>query len=138
MVHSMSTRQTLVPGIEGQAEVVAGPGNLASDLGSGFVDVYSTPMMIGLMETAAASSVQPFVGEGKTTVGVRVDIRHVAATPPGMRIIAHSRLVKLDGKALTFEVWAEDEHERIGEGVHERAIIDRTRFVQRVEAKAAG
>lgn len=134
----MSIQQTLAPGIEGQATVVAGPGNLASDLGSGFVDVYSTPMMIGLMETAAATSVQPFVGEGKTTVGVRVDIRHLAATPPGMRITAHSRLVKVDGKALTFEVWAEDERERIGEGLHERAIIDRARFVQRVEAKAAG
>ncbi len=128
----------LSPGIEGRAETVAGPGNLASDLGSGFVDVYSTPMMIGLMETAAGTSVEPLVGEGKTTVGVRVDIRHLAATPSGMRVVAKSRLVKVDGKILTFEIWAEDERERIGEGIHERAIIDRARFVQKVEAKAAG
>lgn len=128
----------LTPGIEGRAETVAGPGNLASDLGSGFVDVFSTPMMIGLMETAAGTSVEPLVGEGKTTVGVRVDIRHLAATPSGMRVVAKSRLVKVDGKILTFEIWAEDERERIGEGVHERAIIDRARFVQKVEAKAAG
>jgi len=128
----------LSPGIEGRAETVAGPGNLASDLGSGFVDVFSTPMMIGLMETAAGTSVEPLVGEGKTTVGVRVDIRHLAATPSGMRVVAKSRLVKVDGKMLTFEIWAEDEHERIGEGIHERAIIDRARFVQKVEAKAAG
>jgi len=128
----------LTPGIEGRAETVAGPGNLASDLGSGFVDVFSTPMMIGLMETAAGTSVEPLVGEGKTTVGVRVDIRHLAATPSGMRVVAKSRLVKVDGKILTFEIWAEDERERIGEGIHERAIIDRARFVQKVEAKAAG
>lgn len=128
----------LAPGIEGRAETVAGPGNLASDLGSGFVDVFSTPMMIGLMETAAGTSVEPLVGEGKTTVGVRVDIRHLAATPSGMRVVAKSRLAKVDGKILTFEIWAEDERERIGEGIHERAIIDRARFVQKVEAKAAG
>ena len=128
----------LALGIEGRAETVAGPGNLASDLGSGFVDVFSTPMMIGLMETAAGTSVEPLVGEGKTTVGVRVDIRHLAATPSGMRVVAKSRLVKVDGKILTFEIWAEDERERIGEGIHERAIIDRARFVQKVEAKKAG
>lgn len=127
---------TLAPGIEGRAETVAGPGNLASDLGSGFVDVFSTPMMIGLMETACGTSVEPLVGEGRTTVGVRVDIRHLAATPPGMKIVARSRLVKIDGKMLTFEVWAEDDRERIGEGIHERAIIDRARFVQKVEAKS--
>ncbi len=132
----MNEPQELVPGIEGSAEVVAGPGNLASDLGSGFVDVFSTPMMIGLMETAAGTSVEPFVGVGRTTVGVRVDIRHIAATPSGMRVVARSRLVKVDGKILTFEIWAEDERERIGEGIHERAVIDRARFVQRVEAKA--
>jgi len=128
----------LTPGIEGRAETVAGPGNLASDLGSGFVDVFSTPMMIGLMETAAGTSVEPLVGEGKTTVGVRVDIRHLAATPSGMRVVAKSRLVKVDGKILTFEIWAEDERERIGEGIHERAIIDRARFVQKVETKKGG
>lgn len=129
---------SLTPGVEGRAETVAGPGNLASDLGSGFVDVFSTPMMIALMETAAGKSVEPVVGEGRTTVGVRVDVRHLAATPPGMRVVARSRLVKIDGKFLTFEIWAEDERERIGEGVHERAIIDRARFVQKVEAKAGG
>lgn len=128
----------LAPGIEGRAETVAGPGNLASDLGSGFVDVFSTPMMIGLMETAAGTSVEPLVGEGKTTVGVRVDIRHLAATPSGMRVVAKSRLAKVDGKILTFEIWAEDERERVGEGIHERAIIDRARFVQKVETKKGG
>lgn len=76
------------------------------------------------------------MGEGKTTVGVRVDIRHLAATPPGMKIVAGSRLKKIDGKILTFEVWADDERERIGEGIHERAVVDRARFVQKVESKS--
>ena len=127
----------LAPGVAGRAEIVAGPGNLASDLGSGFVSVFSSPTMIALMETAAGTSVEPLVGEGRTTVGVRVDIRHLAATPPGMKVIAGSRLVKVDGKILTFEVWADDERERIGEGIHERAVIDRARFVQKVDSKAS-
>lgn len=124
-------------GIEGRAQIVAGPGNLASDLGSGFIAVFSTPTMIALMETAAGTSVEPLVGAGRTTVGVRVDVRHLAATPPGMQVVARSRLVEVDGKRLIFEVWAEDERERIGEGVHERVIVDRSRFMQKVEAKAA-
>lgn len=128
----------LEPGVIGQAEITAGPGNLASDLGSGFVRVFSTPTMIALMETAAGTSVESLVGEGKTTVGVRVDIRHLAATPPGMKIVAGSKLVKIDGKILTFEVWADDDRERIGEGIHERAVVDRARFVQKVDSKASG
>jgi predicted thioesterase len=134
----MEQQASLQPGVEGSATLVAGPGNLASDLGSGFVAVFSTPMMIALMETAAGKSVEPLVGEGRSTVGVRVDIRHLAATPPGFTVTAHSRLVKVDGRILTFEVWAEDGRERIGEGIHERAVIDVARFVDRVAKKAAG
>jgi predicted thioesterase len=134
----MTDANALQPGIEGKATLVAGPGNLASDLGSGFVAVFSTPMMIALMETAAGNSVQPLVGEGLSTVGVRVDVRHLAATPPGFTVTAHSRLLKVDGRLLTFEVWAEDGRERIGEGIHERAVIDVARFVDKVGRKAAG
>lgn len=132
----MADTPPLQPGVEGSATLVAGPGNLASDLGSGFVAVFSTPMMIALMETAAGKSVEPLVGEGRSTVGVRVDIRHLAATPPGFTVTAHARLVKVDGRLLTFEVWADDGSERIGEGVHERAIIEVARFVETVNRKA--
>lgn len=134
----MADPHLLQPGIEGKATLVAGPGNLASDLGSGFVAVFSTPMMIALMETAAGKSVEPLVGAGRSTVGVRVDIRHLAATPPGFTVTAHSRLAKVDGRLLTFEVWAEDGKERIGEGVHERAVIEVSRFVEKVNRKARG
>lgn len=134
----MEQQSSLRPGVEGSATLVAGPGNLASDLGSGFVAVFSTPMMIALMETAAGKLVEPLVGEGRSTVGVRVDIRHLAATPPGFTVTAHARLVKVDGRLLTFEVWADDGRERIGEGTHERAIIEVARFVERVSRKAAG
>ena len=134
----MTDVNPLQSGVEGEATLVAGPGNLASDLGSGFVAVFSTPMMIALMETAAGKSVEPLVGEGRSTVGVRVDIRHLAATPPGFTVTARSRLVKAEGRLLTFEVWAEDGQDRIGEGLHERAIIDVARFVEKVNRKARG
>jgi predicted thioesterase len=133
----MEQQPSLQPGVEGSATLVAGPGNLASDLGSGFVAVFSTPMMIALMETAAGKSVEPLVGAGRSTVGVKVDIRHLAATPPGFTVTARSRLVKVDGRILTFEVWAEDGRERIGEGIHERAVIEVARFVEKVRKKAA-
>ena len=75
------------------------------------------------------------MGSERTTVGTHIDMRHIAATPPGVRIDAYSRLIKVDGRQLTFEVWAEDARERIGEGVHERVIIDRDRFLAKVASK---
>ncbi len=133
----MSGNSLLEAGIEGHADMLVGAAHTATFVGSGSVEVLATASMIVLMEKAAGSSVESLVGSERTTVGTHIDMRHIAATPPGVRIDAYSRLIKVDGRLLTFEVWAEDARERIGEGIHERVIIDRDRFLAKVASKAA-
>jgi len=108
---------------------------LASAVGSGLIEVLSTPSMIGLMEGAAASAVAPLLPEGQLTVGTRVDIRHLAASPLGAKVRARAELIEIDGRKLTFRVEAFDEQEEIGEGTHERAIVDPQRLLARVNQK---
>lgn len=132
----MSGGVALEPGLKGTAELVVAEEHLASAVGSGLVPVFSTPMLIALLENAAVDALRPVLSEGQTSVGTRLDVRHLAPTPPGMRVRAYAELIKVDGRALTFNVWAEDDREKIGEGLHERAIIDRARFDKRVREKA--
>jgi len=134
----MSGSVELKPGLKGKAELVVAEQHLASAVGSGLVPAFSTPMLIALLENAAVDALRPVLTEGQTSVGTRLDVRHLAPTPPGMRVRAHAELTKVDGRILTFSVWAEDEREKIGEGLHERAIIDRARFDKRVREKAGG
>jgi predicted thioesterase len=126
------------PGLAGRAELVVGAEHLASAIGSGLVDVFSTPMLIALLENAAVDAVTPAMVAGQTSVGVHLDVKHLAATPRGMRVCAHAELTQVNGRMLTFRVWAEDERERIGEGTHQRAVVDRDRFERKVAEKAGG
>jgi predicted thioesterase len=132
----MSERIELKPGLRGSAGLVVGQEHLASAVGSGLVEVLSTPMLIALLENAAVDALKPVLADGQTSVGVHLDVKHLAATPPGMRVRAYAELVRLEGRMLVFNVWAEDERERIGEGTHQRAIIDRARFEKKVAEKA--
>ena len=125
----------IVPGLVGQIEMVVHEENTAQHLGSGNVAVLAAPEMIRLMEKAAVAAVDHLLPDGYHTVGVEVNIRHLAATPVGMRVRAQAELVAVEGRKLTFRVEAFDEVERIGEGEHRRAIIDVGRFKERVEAK---
>jgi predicted thioesterase len=125
----------LQPGITKQVEWTVEEKHAATHIGSGTVPVFATPVMIGLMEMVATEAVQPFLPEGMTTVGIHVDVRHLAATPVGMRVIARAELLRLDKRILTFRVTVDDQKERVGEGTHQRAIIDVARFQQKVEAK---
>lgn len=127
---------TLVPGITGEATTTVTLANTASAVGSGGVDVFGTPSMIGLMEMAALQAVQPHLAPGETTVGTMVNVRHLAATPLGMKVRATARLTEVQGRRLIFEVEAWDEKEKIGEGVHERAIVQREKFLNRTAQKA--
>lgn len=132
----MSAASELKPGLIGRAELVVGAEHLASAVGSGLVDVFSTPMLIALLENAAVDAVSPALGPGQTSVGVHLDVKHLAATPRGMRVCAHAELTGVNGRMLSFKVWAEDERDRIGEGTHQRAMVDRARFEQKVAEKA--
>lgn len=126
---------TLRTGIKGEASVAVSDSNTAIAYGSGGVSVFATPAMIGLMEKAALSSVDPELGEGLTTVGTRIDVQHLAATPVGMNVVAVSELVEVDGKRLVFKVEARDESEVVGRGTHERYIVPLQKFLDRAAAK---
>ncbi len=122
----------LEAGIKGRKEIIVTKEKTARSMCSGAAEVFATPAMIALMESTARESVQEFLEEGCSTVGTAVNIKHVSASPVGMKITCETELLKADGRALTFSVKAFDEKGLIGEGVHERFII----FVDKFQAKA--
>lgn len=121
-----------------EVTAAASPETLASCVGSGGLDVFSTPWMIALMERAAAKAAQQYLDPASTTVGTSVDVRHLAGTPPGAMVRATARLVSSEGRRLVFEVRAEDARGLIGEGRHERMVVDVERFLGRVSERASG
>ncbi len=127
----------LKPGLTGTSEIVVGTRDTAPHVGSGKIGVLATPIMVNLMEAAALQAVERFMPPGHQTVGTHLDVKHFAATPVGMRVTARAELVKVEGRTLTFRLRAEDEREPIGEGVHERLIINVERFDQRMQKKLA-
>ncbi len=131
----MSPADTLQPGLKGHTDIVVSDEHTAPHVGSGLVRVLATPVMVNLMEAAALQAVEGLLAAGHQTVGTHLDITHVAGTPVGMRVRAHAELVKVEKRTLTFKVHAEDEKERIGEGLHERIVIDVARFDARMQAK---
>jgi fluoroacetyl-CoA thioesterase len=125
----------LAVGLTGELTITVEPSTLASAVGSGGIEVFSTPSLIALMENTARSAVEPLLPPDQTTVGVRVDVRHLAATPPGEHVRARAELVEVDGRRLVFHVEAFDSHEKIGEGTHERMVVDPARLLARALAK---
>ena len=101
----------------------------------GFMSVMATPRMIGMMEYTAWSSVEPYMEEGKGTVGTHLDVSHVSASPLGAHIRIVSELVEIDRRRLVFSVRAFDDAGLIGEGTHERFIIDNQKFMDRTQSK---
>jgi len=126
----------LAPGLSGTVERTVTHELTAAALGSGLVPVFATPSLVALMEAAAVHALEGVLAEGQTSVGTRIDIRHLAATPVGMRARATATLTEVDGRRLVFTVEAWDDQELIGTGTHERMIVDWGRFVERVQRKA--
>jgi predicted thioesterase len=126
----------LQPGLVGEAATVVGTSDLASAIGSGRLDVYGTPAMLGLIEVAAVNAVDHLLAEGSTTVGTRLDVKHLAPSPLGIEVRARAELVGVDGRRLTFTVEAFDAVDKIAEGTHERAVVDASRLLARANAKA--
>lgn len=124
-------------GIKGKNEQMVTPELTAAHVGSGLAPVFATPMMISLMEKTCSDSVAPFLEEGESTVGTLINITHDAATPVGMRVWCESELVEVDRRRLVFEVKAFDEAGLIGQGRHERFVINNAKFMAKVEAKMA-
>lgn len=125
----------LYKGIKGQSRVAVTEANVASALGSGALPVFSTPSLIAGFEGTALESVQPYLGEGEGTVGVEINVRHLAATPIGMDVSFESELMEIDGRMLLFEVKAYDDTGLVGEGMHKRCIVSEDRFMKKAQAK---
>mgnify|MGYP000027838901 CR=1 FL=1 len=121
-------------GIKGSSSCTVPSDLTAKSLRSGGLDVLATPIMVALMEEAALLSVRPYLEPGTDTVGTRLDVSHLSATPVGMKVRAESTLVEIDRRRLVFEVKAYDEAGLIGEGRHERFIVEPARPARRCAA----
>lgn len=121
-------------GMSGEATTVVVHENTAAAVGAGGVEVFGTPLMIALMENAAWHAVVDGLDEGQVTVGTVVNIRHLGATPLGQQVRASAELTEIDGRRLVFKVEAHDERQKIGDGIHERFIVDLQRFLSRINA----
>lgn len=128
----------LKPGLTGSASFIVSREHLAITIGSGIVEVLSTPMLINGMENAAMNAVEPYLEQGETTVGIYIETTHNAATPLGMKADFSATLTEIsaNGKILAFQVEARDEAGKIGGGIHRRAIVRKDSFEQKARAKA--
>jgi predicted thioesterase len=124
------------PGLVGEVEIVVQPADTADALGNKGVHVLATPRLIGLIEDAGIRAVQPHLPAGAGTVGTRLDVKHLAATPVGMRVRARAVLREVEGRRYVYDVEAHDEVEKVAEGTHERFQINQARFLERVAEKA--
>jgi predicted thioesterase len=128
----------LPAGLKGMAELVVGEQHTAPRIGSGRIRVLATPVMINLIEAAALAAVENSLPEEHQSLGTRLDVSHIAATPVGMRVTATAEVVRVEGRTIYLKVRAEDERELIGEGTHERVVVNLERFDRRVQEKARG
>jgi fluoroacetyl-CoA thioesterase len=110
----------------------------AFHIGSGSLRVLATPSMIGFMERISHQLLTRCLPEGYSSVGAVVDVRHLAPTPLGWTVRVTSEVIEVDGRKVTLAVEAWDDQEMVGEGRHQRVVIDLNRFLQRVEAKQKG
>jgi fluoroacetyl-CoA thioesterase len=126
------------PGLSGTAELVVGEEHTAPRVGSGKVHVLATPVMINLIEAAALAVIEHLLPAGHQSLGTRLDVRHIAATPVGMRVRAAAVVESVSGRTVRFKVEAHDEKELIGDGTHERVAVNVAKFDARVQKKLRG
>lgn len=128
--------EAIQPGLSAKWSVTVEEVHTAAHWGSGGVDVFATPQLIGLMETAAVAALDHLLPPGYCSVGTRVDIKHLAATPVGDTITAAAEIVEVDGRRIVFQVEAHDSATKVGEGRHERFVVNLERFMAKC-ARAA-
>ena len=133
----MTLLLTIPPGATGSKSITVSDEHTAPFVGSGRVHVLATPVMINLFEAAALAAIEHLLPVGHQSLGTHLDISHLAATPVGMRVTATAEVIKVDGRHVKFKVSAVDERDLIGEGVHDRVVVDVAKFETRVQAKIA-
>ena len=122
-------------GIKNTKTISVTPDKTAEAMGRGILPVFATPAMVALMENTAAESVEALVGEGNTTVGTLINAKHLSADPVGAEIRCESEVVEVDGRRLAFEIKVFDRDGLVGEAYHERFVIDKARFMDKVQKK---
>jgi fluoroacetyl-CoA thioesterase len=124
-------------GTKGSYSAIVQPEHLANRFKDAILPpVLATPVMLLFMENAALNALRPYLEAGESVVGTGANIRHLAATPSGQRVIAEAIVTKLDGRKIEFDIRARDESEEIGRGTHQRMVVDLDRFARRLAAKA--
>jgi fluoroacetyl-CoA thioesterase len=131
----MTDLSNLKPGLKGRARILVGVEQTAPSIGSGKVAVLATPVMINAIEAAALAACEHLLPAGYQSLGIHLDVSHVAATPVGMHVEATAELVAVDGRKLTFAVEAHDDKELIGSGRHHRVVVNVARFDERIQRK---
>jgi fluoroacetyl-CoA thioesterase len=127
--------ERIKPGLSGTTQLVVGPEHTAPFVGSGRIAVLATPVMINVIEAAALAAVEHLLPAGHQSLGIHLDVSHVAATPVGLRVTATAEVLRLEGRTITFRVEARDEFEEIGGGTHQRVVVSVLRFDERVQRK---
>ena len=122
-------------GMKGEVSSFVEREDTAKEVGSGSLLVYATPCMVALMEGAACEAIQEVLDDTKTTVGTALNIEHISATPVGMDVRAEATVTAIDGKVITFEIYAYDEAGEIGRGIHNRVIVPTQKFLDRAYNK---
>lgn len=122
-------------GLKGEASTLVEREDTAQEVGSGSLLVYATPCMVALMEGAACNALEGVLDEDKTSVGIELNVSHIAATPVGMEVRAEAEITAVEKNILTYTVTAYDEAGKIGEGTHKRAVVTAQKFLDKVYAK---
>jgi fluoroacetyl-CoA thioesterase len=127
----------LKAGLTGRSELTVGEEHTAPRVGSGLVHVLATPVMINLFEAAALDAVDQHLPAGYQSLGTVLNVRHIAATPVGLKVFSVARILRIEGRTVFLAVEAHDEKELIGDGLHERVVVNVEKFSQRVAKKNA-
>ncbi len=125
----------LRPGLSGNAALEVADEHTAPRVGSGRVRVLATPVMINLIEAAALAAIEHLLPQGYQSLGTHLDVRHIAATPVGMKVFAVATVSKVEGRTVSFTVEVRDEKDLIGDGTHERVVVNVAKFDARVQQK---
>ena len=128
----------MVPGLIGKSEMIVKDEDLVNRLGDVPVEVLSTPRLIQLLETAAIEAIRDYIPSDQVSLGTELRIKHLSATPLGMKVTANALLRGIEKNRLLFLVDAYDDKEKVAEGEHERVLVSKERFLQKVREKRGG
>ncbi len=131
----MTTNLLIPVGVSGQSTLLVGDEHTAARVGSGRIGVLATPVMINVIEAAALAACEALLPEGHQSLGTHLNISHIAATPVGMQIVARATVTRVEGRKIGFAIEVHDERDLIGEGSHERVVVNVAKFDLRVQEK---